>query len=254
LRTPGTGETVLADEVTDATLGSGKVQMVKIMDGTLDGTTKAAVGANGLAVEVKNSSIAGTAGTPNAGVLSVQGVTSMTPLQVAGTAAHGAAAAGNPALAGAKAVSAFPAEVDTADAAYNLADMMGRLLVTHIPNTEQKSKAYNDTSSRASGAAVAALTGTSGKKLAITGFTISAYGTTAGRVMFWLALVADTTYTAGTDKPVFVGSFAPSATAKPGVVVMLPVPIFAETDSHVVMYQNDAAISLDVVWHYYEVE
>lgn len=345
-RTPGTGEAIAADEVTDGTLGSCKVQFVKLMDGTLDGTTKAAIGANGLAVNEANSSaiktaveliddavyvddadwtndtskhvlvgglyqstpqtitdgdvgplevdangkllignpsIAGTAGSANAGVLSVQGIASMTPVQVTvnsitagdtnignvdvvslpastntlevvGDVAHDAAVGGNPVLIGAKAISAFPAEVSTGDAAYNLADMMGRQLVTHIPNTEQKSKAYNDTSSRAAGAAVAALTGTSGKKLAITGFTISAYGTTAGRIFLYLALASDTTYTAGTDKPVFVGSFAPSATSYPGVVVMLPVPIFAETDTHVVMYQNSAAISIDMVFHYYEVE
>lgn len=46
--TAGTGTTVAADEVTDATLGLAKVQYVKLMDGTLDGTTKAAVTANGL--------------------------------------------------------------------------------------------------------------------------------------------------------------------------------------------------------------
>lgn len=51
--TPGTGNTVASDEVTDATLGTAKVQYVKIMDGTLNGTTKAAVGANGLASDVK---------------------------------------------------------------------------------------------------------------------------------------------------------------------------------------------------------
>jgi hypothetical protein len=50
--TPGSGKTVLADEVTDGTLGTGVVQMIKIMDGTLDGTTKAAVGARGLAVDI----------------------------------------------------------------------------------------------------------------------------------------------------------------------------------------------------------
>lgn len=44
------GTVVAADEVNDGTLGSVKVQYVKIMDGTLDGTTKAAVGASGLAV------------------------------------------------------------------------------------------------------------------------------------------------------------------------------------------------------------
>lgn len=48
----GTGTTVAADEVTDGTLGSCKVQYVKLMDGTLDGTTKATVGAGGLAVDL----------------------------------------------------------------------------------------------------------------------------------------------------------------------------------------------------------
>src|SRR5216684_1083775 len=38
--TAGSGTTVAADEVVDGTLGTVKVQYVKIMDGTLDGTTK----------------------------------------------------------------------------------------------------------------------------------------------------------------------------------------------------------------------
>jgi hypothetical protein len=50
--TAGAGTTVAADEVVDGTLGTVKVQFVKIMDGTLDGTTKAAVGATGLAVNM----------------------------------------------------------------------------------------------------------------------------------------------------------------------------------------------------------
>jgi hypothetical protein len=48
--TAGSGTTIAADEVVDATLGTVKVQYVKLMDGTLDGTTKAAVGAGGLSV------------------------------------------------------------------------------------------------------------------------------------------------------------------------------------------------------------
>lgn len=51
--TAGAGTTVAADEVADGTLGTVKVQFVKLMDGTLDGTAKAAVGANGLACDVK---------------------------------------------------------------------------------------------------------------------------------------------------------------------------------------------------------
>jgi hypothetical protein len=47
--TPGSGKTVLADEVTDGTLGTGIVQIVKIMDATLDGTNKLIVSAAGAA-------------------------------------------------------------------------------------------------------------------------------------------------------------------------------------------------------------
>lgn len=53
--TAGTGTTVAADEVVDGTLGTVKVQFVKIMDGTLDGTTKAAVGAAGLKVDASGA-------------------------------------------------------------------------------------------------------------------------------------------------------------------------------------------------------
>jgi hypothetical protein len=47
--TPGTGATVLADEVTDGTLGSGLAGFCKIMDGTLDSTNKLVVSAGGAA-------------------------------------------------------------------------------------------------------------------------------------------------------------------------------------------------------------
>ena len=49
--TAGSGVTIAADELTDGVLGSVKVQYVKIMDGTLDGTSKATVGAAGLKVD-----------------------------------------------------------------------------------------------------------------------------------------------------------------------------------------------------------
>lgn len=100
--TAGTGTTVAADEVVDATLGTVKVQYVKIMDGLIDSTIKAGVGANGLKVDpsavtspvsaaslplptgastsAKQAAL-GTAGSASADVLSVQGVASMTPLK-----------------------------------------------------------------------------------------------------------------------------------------------------------------------------
>lgn len=45
--TPGSGNVVAADEVTDGTLGQVKVQFTKIMDGTLDSTNKLIVTASG---------------------------------------------------------------------------------------------------------------------------------------------------------------------------------------------------------------
>lgn len=47
--TAGAGTTVAADEVVDATLGTVKVQYVKLMDGALDGTTKLLIAAEDVA-------------------------------------------------------------------------------------------------------------------------------------------------------------------------------------------------------------
>lgn len=47
------GAVVATDEVTDGTLGTVQVQYVKIMDGALNGTTKAGVSSDGIAVVAK---------------------------------------------------------------------------------------------------------------------------------------------------------------------------------------------------------
>ncbi len=44
VRTPGSGETIHSDEYTHATLGSGKTQLIKLVDGTLDSSTAIASG------------------------------------------------------------------------------------------------------------------------------------------------------------------------------------------------------------------
>jgi hypothetical protein len=69
--TPGAGATVACDELTDGVLGSVKVQYVKLMDGTLDGSTKATVGANGLSVDVKAMPVVHV--DDNSGSLTVDG-------------------------------------------------------------------------------------------------------------------------------------------------------------------------------------
>lgn len=120
--TPASGTSIAADEVADGTLGTVKVQYVKLMDGTLDGTTKAAVGSAGLKVDGSGATqpvsgtvsaaqsgtwnitnISGTvslptgaataakqpalgvAGTASADVITVQGIASMTALKVDGS-------------------------------------------------------------------------------------------------------------------------------------------------------------------------
>lgn len=65
---------------------------------------------------------------------------------------------------------------------------------------------------------VALWTPASGKSIVITNIQIQSYGTTAGTCIVWFGGSADTTYTIGTDFPVFDGEFAPSATNKPGVI------------------------------------
>lgn len=52
------GDNVAADEVTDGTLGTVKVQYVKLMDGTLDGTSKASISSAGLKVIERGTTIA----------------------------------------------------------------------------------------------------------------------------------------------------------------------------------------------------
>ena len=46
---PGTGSVVLTDEVTDGTLGTGQAQLVKIIDGTINSTTKWIIESDGAA-------------------------------------------------------------------------------------------------------------------------------------------------------------------------------------------------------------
>ena len=75
--TAGTGTTIAADEVSDGTLGTVKVQYVKIMDGTIDGTAKATVNSTGLKVDASGASVP-----------VIDSITAKTPLYI--TAAYSA--------------------------------------------------------------------------------------------------------------------------------------------------------------------
>lgn len=95
LGTSSNTTSIACDQVSDGTLGTVQVQFVKIMDGTLDGTSKAAVGANGLKVDASGA-VVSVAGTISVGSVSqasapwlfnvVDGTTSTTKAAVSSAA------------------------------------------------------------------------------------------------------------------------------------------------------------------------
>lgn len=158
---------VAADEVTDALLSASAidVQYVKLMDGTVGGTTKAVVGANGLKVDpsgvtspisaavlplptgastAAKQPALGVAGTPSTDVLTVQGIASMTPFKmvlytssnveidftakspIAGSIASGVSATDAPVYVGGRAATANPTAVADGQVVASRLDKTGR--------------------------------------------------------------------------------------------------------------------------------
>lgn len=69
-----------------------------------------------------------------------------------------------------------------------------------------------------------------GRSVTITAMQIQVGGVASGLAQVWFGGAADTTYTRGTDQPLFDGEFAASVTNKPGVYVTFPTPIRGTTD------------------------
>lgn len=95
-------------------------------------------------------------------------------------------------------------------------------------------------------------TPTSTTYAAIKYLAVSSYGTTAGRVIIWFGASADTTYTAGTDQLIWAGSFAPSATSRPGAIISVPGLIVSSVVDYHVKITTDAAVSLDITLYGFE--
>lgn len=169
--------------------------------------------------------------------------------QVVGNVAHDAADSGNPVKIGLKAQSALPTAATTTRRTDAIGDLWGRQLVAHIDPAMQKHANKNYTSQQ-TGTDV--ITPTSGKKLAITSVFIGSYGTTAGRLILWFGDNADTTFTQDTDQVLLAGSFAPSASSKPGVSFTPATPVFCTTADRELHITTDAALSCDVTIEYYE--
>jgi hypothetical protein len=72
--TAGTGTTIAADELVDGTLGTVKVQYVKLMDGTLNSATKATVATTAQAMSAGYMLVALATDSVNANVNAIAGV------------------------------------------------------------------------------------------------------------------------------------------------------------------------------------
>lgn len=99
---------------------------------------------------------------------------------------------------------------------------------------------------------VAVWTPAAGKAVVITSMQIQSFGTTAGTAILWFGGTADTTYTRGTDAPLFDGEFAPSGTNKPGVYATFPSPIRGTAD-FVLRVTTTNAQSITVTVYGYEI-
>lgn len=89
-----------------------------------------------------------------------------------------------------------------------------------------------------------------GKAVVITAVQIQSYGTTAGTAILWFGASGDTTYTRGTDAPLFDGEFAPSNTNKPGVYVTYPTPMRGTADYVLRVTTTNAQSVTFNVWGY----
>jgi len=185
--TAGTGTTVAADEVADGTLGTVKVQYVKLMDGTLDGTTKAAVGANGLAVSATvaaalpaGTNVIGHVIADSGSTTAVTQATASSLLaSVGGLAASGASVSGNPLLSGARAATTNPTAVTDGQAVALMASKTGKLVVVGAP---RDLVATQKTSISASTSETTIVTAIASTFADILSFTFANSGSTATKV------------------------------------------------------------------------
>jgi hypothetical protein len=91
-----------------------------------------------------------------------------------------------------------------------------------------------------------------GKTIAVTDFTITTGGLTAGVATMWCGTAGDTTYTAGTDETLFRGEFAPATASRPGVVKVFNVPWTCSTVNNVLRFTSSSNMTVYMQVNGYE--
>ncbi|HXS47547.1 MAG TPA: hypothetical protein VN756_08795 [Solirubrobacterales bacterium] len=192
------------------------------------------------------------AGTANIGDVDVaSGPTGSSALQQQGAAAHASPAVGNPVYVAGRASAAIPTDVGAdGDAAALWTNRNGANMVSVAPHIGLNSDPWNlvheaaqYTSAQTSTVLVA---GGASEKIVVTKVQIQAFATTAGTAILYFGTGA---YSRGTNRAIFDGEFAPSATLKPGVILDGPFIAGANGDDILVTTTNALSITFSV-WYY----
>lgn len=170
---------------------------------------------------------------------------------VGGLAAHASPTSGNPLYVAGRASSAIPTDVGAdGDAAGMWTNRSGAQVVVAAPHIGLNSDPWNlvhegaqYTSAQTSTVLVA---GGASEKIVVTKVQIQAFATTAGTAILYFGTGA---YSRGTNRAIFDGEFAPSATSKPGVVLDGPFIAGANGDDLMVTTTNALSITFSV-WYY----
>lgn len=125
--------------------------------------------------------------------------------------------------------------------------------VTPAPHNIGYAQIHRDAEYSTAQTGTALWTPAAGRRFVITDITISTGGTTAGIVTLWQGATADTTFNAGADPVIFRGEFAPSATARPGVIKTFPLPFISTVVDHLVRVTTSAAMTVYVQINGYEI-
>ncbi len=167
-----------------------------------------------------------------------------------GNIANDTADSGNPVKIGARASSTIPTAVTTGDRVNAWANLNGAQIVSTAPHIGLNSDPWNlvheaaqYTSAQTSTVLVA---GGASEKIVVTKVQIQSYGTTAGTCVLYFGTGA---YSRGTNRAIFDGEFAPSATLKPGVVMDGPFIAGTNGDDVLVTTTNAQSVTISI-WYY----
>ena len=200
---------------------------------------------NGLDVDVTRlpALVASSANIGDVDVLTLPGIT--------GAAAHASPTSGNPVFIAGRASAVIPTDVGAdGDAAGMWTNRNGAQMVSTAPHIGLNSDPWNlvheaaqYTSAQTSTVLVA---GGASEKVVVTKVQIQSYGTTAGTCILYFGTGA---YSRGTNRAIFDGEFAPSATLKPGVIMDGPFIAGTNGDDVLVTTTNAQSVTISI-WFY----